>query len=236
MVNKIDLIGSKDTNDKVIPELENTDKKIFFYSLILPSLFVGLLWLVALIESILEIKLNYLGVFPRTLKGLPGILLTPFIHSDFKHLFSNSVPLLVMGTGILYFYRSISYRVFLIIWAVSGICLWIGGRPSYHIGASGIVYGLASFLFFSGIIRRDIRLAAISLVVVFLYGGMIWGVFPIWPSISWEGHLFGGIAGFACALAYRNQGPKRKIYNWDDEEEEEKNAHVEKPDYHSTVS
>ncbi len=236
MVNKIDLNGSKDTNDKVIPALENTDKKIFFYSLILPTLFVGLLWLVAIIESILEIKLNHLGVFPRTLKGLPGILLTPLIHSDFKHLFSNSVPLIVMGTGILYFYRSLSYRVFLIIWIVSGICLWIGGRPSYHIGASGIVYGLASFLFFSGIIRRDIRLAAISLVVVFLYGGMIWGVFPIWPSISWEGHLFGGIAGFACALAYRDQGPKRKLYNWEDEEEEEKMDMVEKPDYTTTIS
>jgi membrane associated rhomboid family serine protease len=236
VVNKIDLNGSKDTNDKVIPALENTDKKIFFYSLILPTLFVGLLWLVAIIESILEIKLNHLGVFPRTLKGLPGILLTPLIHSDFKHLFSNSVPLIVMGTGILYFYRSLSYRVFLIIWIVSGICLWIGGRPSYHIGASGIVYGLASFLFFSGIIRRDIRLAAISLVVVFLYGGMIWGVFPIWPSISWEGHLFGGIAGFACALAYRDQGPKRKLYNWEDEEEEEKMDMVEKPDYTTTIS
>jgi membrane associated rhomboid family serine protease len=129
-----------------------------------------------------------------------------------------------MGAGIIYFYRSLSYRVFLIIWIASGICLWIGGRPSYHIGASGLVYGMAAFLFFSGAIRRDPRLAAISLIIVFLYGGMVWGVFPIWPTISWEGHLFGGIAGLACAIAYRHQGPQRKVYSWELEEDEEDDA------------
>lgn len=205
------------------PQGDNLDKKVFFYSLILPSFFVLILWLIAISEAMLDFKLSHLGVYPRTLKGLPGIVLMPFIHADFKHLFSNSVPLLVMGTGILYFYRSLGYRVFLIIWIASGICLWFGGRPSFHIGASGIVYGLASFLFFSGVIRRDVRLSAISLVIVFLYGGMIWGVFPIWPSISWEGHLFGGISGFACALAYRKHGPKRKVYIWEIEEEDNEN-------------
>ncbi|MDX9848299.1 MAG: rhomboid family intramembrane serine protease [Tenuifilaceae bacterium] len=199
------------------------EEKIFKHSLLLPSLFVLVLWLVTITEHSLGLSFYKLGTYPRSLAGLSGILFTPFIHSGFKHLLANSIPLIVMGSGIIYFYRSLSYRVFLIIWLASGICLWIGGRPSYHIGASGLVYGLASFLFFSGAIRRDPRLAAISLVIVFLYGGMIWGVFPIWPSISWEGHLFGGISGFACAIAYRHQGPQRKIYNWeieDDEEEE----------------
>jgi membrane associated rhomboid family serine protease len=196
------------------------EAKIFKHSLILPSLFVFTLWVIALGEILLNIDLHYLGVLPRTLKGVPGILLTPFIHADLKHLFANSVPLLVMGSGIIYFYRSLSYKVFIIIWIIAGLCLWIGGRPSYHIGASGIVYGLASFLFFSGAIRRDPRLAAISLVIVFLYGGMIWGIFPIWPSISWEGHLFGGLAGLACAIIYRNQGPQRKTYSWELEEED----------------
>ena len=197
------------------------ENKIFKHSILLPALFVLILWLIALTEYTLGLSFHWLGTFPRTLHGLPGILLTPFLHADFKHLIANSIPLLVLGTGTIYFYRALSYKVFILIWIASGICLWIGGRPSYHIGASGVVYGLASFLFFSGIFRRDTRLAAISLVVVFLYGGMIWGVFPIWQTISWEGHLFGGISGFACAVAYRHQGPQRKIYSWEHEDEEE---------------
>jgi membrane associated rhomboid family serine protease len=201
--------------------LASIEKKIFKHSILLPALFVVVLWLVAIIEHTLGVSFHHLGTYPRTLKGLPGILLTPFIHGDFKHLIANSVPLLVMGAGTIYFYRALSYKVFTIIWIASGICLWIGGRPSYHIGASGLVYGLAAFLFFSGVFRRDTRLAAISLVVIFLYGGMIWGVFPLWPAISWEGHLFGGISGFACAIAYRHQGPQRKIYSWELEDEEE---------------
>jgi membrane associated rhomboid family serine protease len=129
-----------------------------------------------------------------------------------------------MGTGTVYFYRSLSYRVFIIIWLVSGLCVWLGGRPNYHIGASGIVYGLAAFLFVSGAIRRDTRLAAISFVIVFLYGGLIWGVLPIWPAISWEGHLFGGLTGVVCAFIYRNDGPKRKVYLWELDLDEENDA------------
>lgn len=208
--------------------MKTVDEKIFKHSLLLPTLFVVTLWVIEISEQVLGINLYNLGVYPRTLKGLLGIVLMPFIHSDFKHLLSNSIPLVVMGGGIIYFYRSLSYKVFAIIWIVSGICVWIGGRPSYHIGASGIVYGLAAFLFFSGAIRRDPRLAAISLVIVFLYGGMIWGVFPIWPSISWEGHLFGGIAGLACAIGYRHEGPKRIIYSWEIESEDDNLDEIEK--------
>jgi len=186
---------------------------------VLPAAFVALLWLVYIIESTTDTSFYYLGVYPRTLKGLVGIFLMPIIHSGFKHLIGNTIPLIVMGTGILYFYRSLGYKVFIIIWVISGLCVWIGGRESYHIGASGIVYGLASFLFFSGLIRRDVRLAALSLVIVFLYGGMIWGVLPIWPAISWEGHLFGGVAGVVCAFLYRNEGPQRVVYSWELDEE-----------------
>lgn len=207
--------------------LKSVEEKIFKHSIILPALFVLILWLVTITENAAGVSFHRLGVYPRTLHGLPGILLTPFIHSGFKHLLANSIPLLVMGTGIIYFYRGLSYRVFLIIWIASGVCLWIGGRPSYHIGASGLVYGMAAFLFFSGAIRRDPRLAAISLIIVFLYGGMVWGVFPIWPTISWEGHLFGGVAGLACAIAYRHHGPQRKIYSWEIEDEDEDDAFYE---------
>ncbi|MFO8021867.1 MAG: rhomboid family intramembrane serine protease [Perlabentimonas sp.] len=203
--------------------MKNVDSKIFKHSLILPSVFILILWLIAISEYVLNANFHFLGINPRTISGLIGIVLSPFIHGDFNHLLSNSVPLLVMGTGIIYFYRSLSYKVFLIIWLVSGACVWLAGRPSYHIGASGIVYGLAAFLFFSGVIRRDTRLAAISLVVVFLYGSMIWGVFPFWPSVSWEGHLFGGISGAICAVAFKDNGPKRKVYLWEMEDEEEDN-------------
>lgn len=198
--------------------MSSIESKIVKHSFLMPLLFIALLWLIAIVEHTLGVSFSFLGVYPRAVKGLPGILLMPFVHANFQHLFSNSIPLLVMGAGILYFYRSLSYRVFMIIWIVSGVCVWLGGRPSYHIGASGIVYGLATFLFLSGVIRRNPRLAAISLVVVFLYGGLIWGVLPIWPTISWEGHLFGGIAGIACAILYRDKGPQRKFYSWEVEE------------------
>jgi membrane associated rhomboid family serine protease len=203
--------------------LSSIESKIVKHSFLLPLIFIGLLWLVAIVEHTLGVSFSALGVYPRTVKGLPGILLMPFIHANFQHLLSNSVPLLVMGAGVLYFYRSLSYRVFIIIWIVTGVSVWLGGRASYHIGASGIVYGLATFLFLSGAIRRNPRLAAISLVVVFLYGGLIWGVLPIWPAISWEGHLFGGIAGIACAILYRDQGPQRKIYSWEIDETPDEN-------------
>ena len=104
--NHADGFENKTHEEQEVLKKPAPDGKIFFYSLILPSIFVVLLWLIAIAEKVLGIELNEWGVLPRTLRGLPGILLTPFIHADFKHLFSNSVPLLVMGTGILYFYRS----------------------------------------------------------------------------------------------------------------------------------
>ena len=207
--------------------MDNIEYKKFKYSLLLSTIFVGILWVVKIITDTSKKDLTFLGVYPRSTKGIVGIFSMPFIHADYTHLFANTVPLIVMGTGILFFYRSLSYKVFLIIWFFSGFCVWIFGRASYHIGASGIVYGLASFLLFSGIIRRDVRLAAISLIVVFLYGGMIWGILPIWPAISWEGHLFGGISGFACAVAYRNQGPKKLVYSWEIESDDDENKTID---------
>ncbi len=102
---------------------------------------------------------------------------------------------------------------------ISGFFLWIIGRPSYHIGASGLVYALASFLFLSGLIKKNPRLAAVSLIITFLYGSMIWGVFPLKIDVSWEGHLCGLISGILVALFYKNHGPKRKKYDWELEEE-----------------
>ena len=189
------------------------------YSIILPLFLVFLLWIVKIIDISEQLNFFYYGVFPREIKGLLGILLSPLIHSDFTHLISNSVPLLVLGTGIIYFYRGLAYRVIGFVWLLSGICVWFGARDSYHIGASGLIYGLASFLFLSGLIRKDVRLASISLLVVFLYCGLVWGVLPIFPHISWEYHLYGGISGFMAAVMFRNSGPARIIWSWENEDD-----------------
>ncbi len=179
------------------------------------------MWLVKGIEIYYRLDLSFLGVYPRHIESLKGIITMPFIHADIKHLFSNSVPLLILGAVLIYFYKELALRVFLLIYFLHGTWLWLGGRENYHIGASGIVYGLSSFLFFSGIFRRDTRLIAISLLVVFLYGGLIWGMFPdfMGPSISWEAHLYGAVAGLLCAFVYRKEGPQRKQYDWETEED-----------------
>ena len=203
---------------------EKQEKRKFFYSLVFPGAFVILLWLIKLSEIVLEVSFADLGVYPMHTKGLTGILAGPLIHGDLQHLLANTLPVIILGTGLFYFYDSIALKVFLIVYFLSGIMLWFGGREAYHIGASGLIYGLASFLFFSGIIRKHIRLMALSLLVAFLYGGMIWGLLPVGKGVSWEGHLFGAIAGIAMAFYYKDMGPQRKLYDWEIEEEmEEKN-------------
>ncbi len=202
-------------------ELNNIQQRLFFHSLFFPSLFLLVIWMVKIVEYTLHLNFAKYGLFPLEWKGLRGILLSPLIHGGFKHLFNNSVPILVLGVALFYFYRELAYRIFFLIYLLSGLWLWFFGRQAYHIGASGLVYGLASFLFFSGMFRRYYRLMAISLLVVFLYGSLIWGVFPIQEHISWEAHLMGGIAGLILAVFYKNQGPQRPKYSWEIEEEEE---------------
>jgi membrane associated rhomboid family serine protease len=151
-----------------------------------------------------------------------------FIHGDAGHIASNSIPLIVLGMMLFYFYKKIAKAAFLWIWLISGLWLWIGGRnsiqyPTWHIGASTLVYGLATFLFFSGVFRRHLRLMVVSVLVVFLYGSIMWGIFPLQAGMSWEGHLFGAIAGMLVAFNYRKEGPQRRIYHWEEEEEEEEN-------------
>jgi membrane associated rhomboid family serine protease len=200
---------------------QETEKKIFKYSLLIPGLIVGLLWLVKVTENVLNLDLTSFGILPLSIKGLPGIVLSPFIHSSYDHLLSNSVPFLILLSALLYFYRRLAYRIFFLIYILSGICVWLGGRESWHIGASGIVYGLASFLFFSGVFRKDANLLTIGIIVVFLYGSMFWGIFPIIPGISWESHLWGAASGLLLAFYYRHQGPARPVSSWENEPDEE---------------
>lgn len=205
---------------KLDPELE---KRIFFHSMIFPGAFVVAFWLIELIERTLDLNLANFGVYPLHLKGLPGILFSPFIHSGFNHLMSNSIPFFILFFALIYFYRHISYHIFFFLYILSGLTVWLAGREAWHIGASGVVYALASFHFISGIIRNDVRLLTLSVVVVFLYGGLIWGVFPIDPSISWEGHFWGAVSGIVLAFYYRSYQIRRDKFDWEEEEAEEDN-------------
>lgn len=194
------------------------DKDKILYSLIVSSVFVIILWIIKLTEEISGIDFAVLGVYPRSPEGLIGVLFSPLIHSDFSHLISNSTTLFVSMFVLLYFYRDSAYKVLLIVWIVTGLSVWWIGRESFHIGASGVIYGLISFLFFSGILRKDKRAIALSLLMVFLYGGLVWGVLPIKEEVSFESHLMGAIAGFVCALIFRKSDPPMK-YEWEKDDE-----------------
>jgi membrane associated rhomboid family serine protease len=183
------------------------DKKKLFQSLLFPALFLIIIWLVKITEIVLNINFIYLGLYPLKWSGLIGILTAPLIHADLRHLFDNSIPVFLLSAAIFYFYSPVAYKVFFLSWIITGIMVWLGGRSSYHIGASGLIYSFASFLFFSGIIRNSINLMAISLLVVFMYGGLVWGIFPYDYKISWESHLFGALTGICLAIVYRHYGP-----------------------------
>ena len=177
-------------------------KSIFF----IPILYVVGIWFVYSVEIYFNINFNKYGVLPRDLIGLRGVVFTHFIHSDAKHLFNNSIPLFVLLLSVFYFYRDIAYKVLFVGGLLSGLLTWVIARDSYHIGASGIVYLLFSFIFFSGIIRKHYRLVALSFMVIFLYGSMIWYVLPIKEGMSWEGHLSGLLIGLCFAVFFRNKG------------------------------
>jgi len=189
--------------------------------MIFPFAFVLLLWVVKTADVIWDMGLNDYGLYPLKAKGLLGIITAPLLQSGFSHLFANTVPLLVLGTLLFYFYRSLAWNVFFLTWLMTGFWVWVFARGNAaHIGASGIIYGLASFLIFSGIIRRDQKLMIITLLVIFLYGSLGWGVFPqFFPRehISWESHFMGFMSGIILAFWFRKSGPQRKVYEWDDE-------------------
>ena len=188
---------------------------------VIPALLVLVISVVFLLDVEFDLNLYRFGLKPRDVDGLWGIFTMPFIHGSFEHLFNNMTALFVLTWCLFYFYHDLALRILLWTFIMSGIWVWISARGTYHIGASAIVYGLVTFLFFSGIFRRYYRLMAISFLVVFLYGSLIWGILPIKPGISWEGHLWGSMAGLILAVVYRKQGPQRPVYEWDDEDDED---------------
>lgn len=184
-------------------EQYNLEKRIARHSLFVSGTFVVVLWLVKLFEFEFDLDFSPWGVLPHDMLGLRGIIFSPLIHASFKHLIANSFPLFILTFSLFFFYRRSSYTIFVLIYLLSGVFVWLGGREALHIGASGLIYGLAAFLFISGIISFNIRLLTISMIVSLVYGGMFWGIFPIKPEISWESHLWGGISGFGLAFFYR---------------------------------
>lgn len=179
-----------------------------------PLVFVFLMWLIYWFEISFGYNFNKLGIYPLTLSGLKGVIFSPFIHGDAQHLFNNSIPLVVLLVALGYFYRPIAYKIILIGWFGTGLLTWITARSSYHIGASGIVYMLVSFIFFSGIFRKHYRLIALSLAVIFLYGSLAWYLFPIEQGISFEGHSSGFVSGLLLAIIFRHQGPQIEEIIW----------------------
>jgi membrane associated rhomboid family serine protease len=173
---------------------------------LIPITYVIAIWFIYWVEINYNFNFNKYGVFPRTLVGFRGVFLTHFIHSNTSHLFNNSIPLFVLLSSLFYFYKDVAYKVLLFGGICTGIFTWCIARESYHIGASGIVYLLFSFVFFSGIIKKHYRLVALSFIIIFLYGSMIWYVLPIKDGISWEGHLSGFLVGLYFAIRYRNKG------------------------------
>ena len=204
-----------------------TDKQRLHFALLFTAAFLVSIWGVFIIDSAFELGLNSHGNRPREIRGLKGILTYPFLHSGIEHLWNNTASFFTLNALLFYFYRSLAVRVWLIMFVVSGSLLWLFGGTGNHIGASGIVYGLASFLFVSGVIRNNLLLLRISLVVVFLYGGLVWWMLPIKEGISWEGHLSGALTGLVLAIVYRNSGPKRPIYKFEISEA----AHEDLPEW-----
>lgn len=185
---------------------------------IFPLTFPAAIWVIHLISVIFDINFSYYGLLPRTIHGAVGIITAPLIHGSFSHLISNTAPLIILGLSIFFFYPNSAYKSFVLIYIGTGLLVWMLGRQVIHIGASGVVYGYVSFLFFNGLFKKDNKSIALSLLVVFLYGGLVWGVLPGIKGISWESHLFGGVTGLIAAFIFRKIDPPKK-YDWEDEDE-----------------
>jgi membrane associated rhomboid family serine protease len=175
-----------------------------------PLMIVFIIWLVFWYQVRVDYAIKSFGIRPQKLEGLFGIFTSPFLHGDIDHIYNNSIPLFVLSLALFYFYKKIAWKVI-----VFGFLTWLIGNSGNHIGASGLIYVLVSFIFFKGIFAKHYRLIALSLVVIFLYGSMIWYIFPIKMGMSWEGHLSGLITGLVFALIFRKQVAKPERYKWE---------------------
>jgi membrane associated rhomboid family serine protease len=186
--------------------------------LLVPIVTIFVIWFIYWVEIKFGYNFNKYGIFPRSFRGLRGVFLSPLIHSDVSHLFNNSLPLFALTASLFYFYKELAFKILLIGTILTGLLCWSFARDSYHIGASGVIYLLFSFIFFSGIIRKHFRLIAMSLVVIFLYGSMIWFILPREDRISWEGHLSGFLIGLLFSILFRKKGIIKEQYQFSETE------------------
>lgn len=200
---------------------ENQYFKFSLELLLLPLFFVLAIWSVFWYEINFAVSLNSFGLLPRDLVGLRGIIFSPFIHGSLDHLYNNTLPIAILTLTLFYFYRKNAWKVFWFGWLMTGLLTWVIGRESYHIGASGLIYMLASFIFFKGVFQKHYRLVALSLTIVFIYGSMLWYMLPIEDGISWEGHLSGFISGLLLALIIKVKVPTPKKYVWERDDYDE---------------
>lgn len=200
----------------------SVEKREIAYAVFFPAVTGFLIILSFILEKGMDWDFHKAGIYPRQPESLGGIFSIIFVHADWSHLANNIVSYEVLATFLYLFYKQLATQVLLISYIASGILLWIIGRESWHIGASGLVYSLAFFLFFSGLIRKHVPLIAVSLVVAFVYGSMVWHLFP-WQKydpVSWEGHLAGGTTGLVLAILYRKTGPQKPVKIWEDEDDD----------------
>jgi membrane associated rhomboid family serine protease len=191
----------------------------FRLALKITLVFIGILWAIFIIDAAFGMRLGRFGLRPGSIPGLVGIFTAPLLHASFQHILSNTIPLLISLTATLYLYPASAIRVIPLIWIGSGALSWFIGRPSLHYGVSGLIYGLLAYVFMSGILRHDLRSVAVSLLVGFLYGSMVWGVLPIRPHMSWEMHLSGALIGALLALVYRKWDRIPLVrYDWEDDD------------------
>ncbi|WP_238354651.1 rhomboid family intramembrane serine protease [Fulvivirga marina] len=172
-------------------------------SAVVPIRFVFLMWLSFVVDFLFGYDLTVFGIWPRTLIGGIGIITSPLIHANYIHLISNTIPLLFLGVVLFYSYHRIASGVFLRCYFFTNLLVWLFARPSFHVGASGLVYGIASFLIFYGFMRRDFKSLFVSVIVLFIYGSIFYGVLPVNSHVSWESHLAGAIVGAVTAYNYR---------------------------------
>jgi membrane associated rhomboid family serine protease len=204
--------------------IQNNEHNHFKFSpstWLIPTFLLLVNWFVFFADKSFRLNLDQHGIYPRSFSGLQGVLFSPFLHADLNHIESNTLPLFILTTALIYFYREISLKVLVYGILLTGIITWVIGRESYHIGASSLIYMLVSFIFFKGLRTQYHRLMALSFAVVLIYGGMIWYVFPqpetvVGRSISWEGHLAGFITGFVFAIQFKTPDYVKDIqYGWE---------------------